>query len=572
MSAITRILKVPTKRRWTVLASTALALLVSRQAGAVGSWLPLTSTLGTNGGHMLLLSDATVMVQNGISERWFRLTPDKNGSYMNGTWSNMAPMSYSRDFYASVVLQDGRVLIAGGEHPTNGPQKTNSEVFNLVTNGWYPTGKNAGVTFSDSESVILPDGTVIAHPLLGTNSPSLVMHYFPSSDIWTFGATNTGSQGETTWVKLPDDSILTVNDKSQVSERYIPALDQWIKDANVPVNLFSNAETGPAFLLPDKRAFFLGASGKTALYTPTGDTNKGSWVIGPDIPDNRYADDAPGAMMVNGKVLCAAGALAPNGGSPPPMWFYEYDYSIGTTGAFYRASSPTNSSTGTSFFANSYQLYMLDLPDGTILFCDNGDKSGQLYVYQPDTPPLASGKPTIDSVSWNADGSLHLSGTLFNGITQGASFGDDAQQDSNYPLVRFTAGGGRVYYGRTYNWSSTSVRTGKRVVTTEAKVPEAVSDSPGTYSLQVVANGNASDPFAFVEPAVWVDFNYKGIMELGTYLNPYKTLSNGVSAVSKGGTIGFKAIVQPSISHETMTISKPMTLISVGGPATVGQK
>lgn len=572
MHRILRSLKASTIRRYLLLAVVTLSLIVCRQANAVGSWVPLANTLGTNGGHMMLLSDATVMVQNGTSERWFALTPDANGNYVNGTWSNLPSMTYSRDFYASVVLPDGRVLVAGGEHPNGGSQRTNSEIYNPdpAINHWSPAA-NAGVNFSDSESVVLPDGTVIVHPLLGSNSPSLVMHYFPDSDKWTFGATNTGLQGETTWVKLPDDSILTVNDKSLVSERYIPALDQWIKDANVPVNLFSNAETGPAFMLPDKRAFFLGASGKTALYTPTGDTNKGSWATGPDIPDNRYSDDAPAAMMVNGKVLCAAGALAPNGGSPPPMWFYEYDYSIGTTGAFYRVSSPTNTTIGSSFFSSSFKLYMLDLPDGTILFCANGDPSGQLYVYQPDPPPLKSGKPSIDSVSWNANGSLHLSGTLFNGITQGASFGDDAQQDSNYPLLRFTAGNGRVYYGRTYNWSSTSVMTGRRVVTTEAKIPKSVTDSPGTYSLQIVANGNASDPFGFVEP-VWVDFNYKGVLELGTFSNPYKALSNGVSAVSKGETIGFKSYVQPSISHETMTISKPMTLFSAGGPATVGQK
>jgi hypothetical protein len=544
-------------------------LLVSWQAGAVGSWKPLVNTLGTgiNGGHMLLLSDATVMVQNGTTPQWFRLTPDTNGGYVNGTWSNMAPMSYSRYLYASVVLQDGRVFIAGGEHPDNGPQKTNSEIYDPdpKINHWTPTA-NAGVTFSDSESVVLPDGTVIVHPFLATNEHQLVMHYYPTLDLWTFGATNTGRQGETTWVKLPDDSILTVNDNAQTSERYIPALDKWIKDASVPVNLFSNAETGPAFLLPDRRAFFLGASGHTALYTPSGTTNMGKWAAGPDIPDSRYADDAPGAMMVNGNILCAAGASAPNGGSPPPMWFYEYDYSIGTTGAFFSASSPTNSTPGSSFYAASTALNLLDLPDGTVLLASNVDPSGQLYVYQLDTPPLASGKPTIYSVSWNADGSLHLSGTLFNGTTQGASFGDDAQQDSNYPLVRFTAGGGRVYYGRTYNWSSTGVQTGGKIVTTECTVPVGA----GNYSLQVVANGNASDPVTFYQP-VWVDFNYHGSPQGGTYVNPFESMAQGVSAVSSGATIAFKANVQPSVSHETMTISKPMTLISVGGPATVGQ-
>jgi len=107
-------------------------------------------------------------------------------------------------------------------------------------------------------------------------------------------------------------------------------------------------------------------------------------------------------------------------------------------------------------------------------------------------------------------------------------------------------------------------------VTTEASLPASVYDAQATYSLVVIANGIASDPVTFYGP-VWVDFNYGGIFQFGTYSFPFAALSNGVAAVSSGGTIAFKANVQPSVSHETTTISKPMTLISVGGPATIGQ-
>ena len=137
-------------------------------------------------------------------------------------------------------------------------------------------------------------------------------------------------------------------------------------------------------------------------------------------------------------------------------------------------------------------------------------------------------------------------------------------------MVLFTDGSGKVHYGRTYDWSSTGVMTGARIVTTEARVPAAIADSAGIYSLQVVANGIASDPVSFHEP-VWVDFNYSGSPQLGTYPNPFPTLAQGVTAVPSGGIIAFKANVQPSVSHETKTISKPMTLIAVGGPATIGQ-
>lgn len=561
----------------------AWALMLSWQACAVGSWIPVTP-LGIDAGHMMLLSDATVMVQNGDGADWFRLTPGSTGGYTNGTWTKLASMSYPRNFYSCDLLTDGRVLVAGGEHPNGGPQLTNAEVFNPLDTSighWALTSDAGGVQFKDSESDILPDGTVLVNPVgKGTNLTHVTMIYNPGLDSWIIGPTNLHNDGEASWVKLPDDSILTIDNSRVTSERYIPSLNQWIKDANVTVNIYANFESGAALLLPDGRAFFLGASGKTALYTPTGDTNKGSWAIGPDIPDNRYADDAPAAMMSNGKILCAVGTNNPNGGSSATMFFYEYDYrgrttnadgTVNTNGAFFPTSSPTNSEAGASFHSNSYGLFFLDLPDGTILMSHAGDTNGQLYVYQPDGAPLDSGKPTIDSVSWNKDGSLHLTGKLFNGISEGSAFGDDAQEASNYPIVRFIGGLGKVHYGRTYNWSSTGVRTGNRIVTTEATLPTDNFDATGTYSLAVIANGIASDPVTFSGP-VWVDFNYKGIMELGTFANPYKTLSNGVSAVSKGGTIAFKGYVQPSISHETMTISKPMTLISAGGPATVGQK
>src|ERR1035438_9641530 len=105
--------------------------------------------------------------------------------------------------------------------------------------------------------------------------------------------------------------------------------------------------------------------------------------------------------------------------------------------------------------------------------------------------------PVIQGITQNPDGSLHLSGTLFNGISAGAAYGDDAQMDSNFPLVRFTDAGGTNIYGITHSWSSSSVMTGNKVVTTEAVEPPSVVNSPHNYTMQVVANGIASDPVDF---------------------------------------------------------------------------
>jgi len=48
-------------------------------------------------GTMMLLTDGSVMVQGySPGSNWMRLVPDSAGSYINGTWSALAPMSTPR--------------------------------------------------------------------------------------------------------------------------------------------------------------------------------------------------------------------------------------------------------------------------------------------------------------------------------------------------------------------------------------------------------------------------------------------------------------------------------------------
>jgi hypothetical protein len=322
--------------------------------------------------------------------------------------------------------------------------------------------------------------------------------------------------------------------------------------------------------LPNGNAIFIGGNGHTAIYVYASN----SWIQGPDIPNGQVSGDAPGAMMPNGKILLCVGPQLVDRVSrndwDTPVSFYEYDYSIGATGTFTHVLAPGNS----SYTLNSdieYPCRMLVLPSGNVLFTDGNQQLGStLYIYQMDSGALAVGQPAINKVQWNTDGSLHVTGTLFDGISEGAAYGDDQQMDTDFPLVRFTSGS-TVYYGRTYNWSSTSIQTGGQIMTTEVTVPPAVLDFPGNWSLQVVANGNASAAWNFYSP-VWVDFNYSGFpLQNGWEFFPWTTLPSGVSEIASsfpGGTIAIKS----STGHETVpyTISTPMTIISVNGPSKIG--
>jgi len=98
-----------------------------------------------------------------------------------------------------------------------------------------------------------------------------------------------------------------------------------------------------------------------------------------------------------------------------------------------------------------------------------------------------------------------------NGISAGAAYGDDAQMDSNFPLVRLTNSIGQVYYARTYGWTSTGVMISNQLVSTEFALPASLP--AGTYSLVAVANGIASDPVPFtipLTPPVITSFNFGG--------------------------------------------------------------
>ena len=101
---------------------------------APSQWTRTTNNPPVNIGTALLLTDGTVIAHeesdqsgNVATNKWYKLTPDINGSYINGTWSQIASMAanYGPLFFASAVLPDGRVIVEGGEYNQYGGGFTN---------------------------------------------------------------------------------------------------------------------------------------------------------------------------------------------------------------------------------------------------------------------------------------------------------------------------------------------------------------------------------------------------------------------------------------------------------------
>ena len=82
------------------------------------SWQSFTPFVPFSPTNCLLLTDGTVMCQSVHTPNWWKLTPDKFGDYVNGTWTRLAsmPADYGPTYFASAVLADGRVVVMGGEY------------------------------------------------------------------------------------------------------------------------------------------------------------------------------------------------------------------------------------------------------------------------------------------------------------------------------------------------------------------------------------------------------------------------------------------------------------------------
>ncbi|HLB86013.1 MAG TPA: hypothetical protein VJK29_00025 [Terriglobales bacterium] len=447
----------------------------------MGTWQPLSNQPPFNASTMLLLTDGTVMSQESGGKNWWRLTPDASGSYVTGTWSPLAPMRNTRLYYASAVLRDGRVFVAGGEYSDGGGELAAAEIFEPLFDYWTSVPPPPGWTaIGDAPCCVLPDGRL----LLGSIEDTRTAIFDPMLGTWTAGPNKDDSSSEETWTLLPDETVLSVECANHPrAEKYVAPAERWVSAAPLPVELVqsSSIEIGPAVLLPDGRVFAIGATGHTAIYTPpnVGD-QPGSWIIGPDFPRDGNANlmgakDAPAALLPNGNVLCVAGPSGEGGNFPGPTQFFEFD---GTT--LNPVANPPNSG-GPPFVGR-----MLLVPSGQVLFASGGP---DIEVYTPAGSPDAAWRPQItsSSVFLRAGQTYTLQGRQLNGLSQAVSYGDDASMATNYPLVRIRRSDGTVHYCRTFDHSTMGVATGTSTRSTNFKVPFGLT--PGLGELCVVANG-----------------------------------------------------------------------------------
>ncbi len=463
---------------------------------------------------MLLESDGTVLVHDepasGGTNVWYKLTPDSKGSYVDGTWSQIAsmPSDYDPLYFASAILPDGRMIVEGGEYLGGAAVWTNKgAIYDPVTNRWQKVAPPAGWTnIGDAESDVLSNGTfMLAQACQDCSSSNPIL----STDYAIFNATGRNwlalpgegkndPQDEEGWNLEPNGQLLTVDAwLTPTTELFTPNSLSWSFAGNTvksPVNT-PEVEIGPQVVMPGGNTFVVGAGTSSDSYpaactthtpAPTAlyDYAHSRWLNGPAIPTiggMQYdSTDGPGSILPDGNVLFDVGPCTYNA----PLAFYLYNAGTNTLSPVPDIANASNDA--------PYYTRMLALPNGQVLFNDGSNK---MLVYTAGGTPNPAWAPSITSISTTTltpGQKASLSGTQLAGLSQGAAYGDDVQDNTNFPLVRIkNKKSGVVTYARTSNWTTVSIAPGA-ASSTRFTVPSTTPD--GASTLVVVANGIASAP------------------------------------------------------------------------------
>jgi hypothetical protein len=508
-------------------------------------WQSLTNLPPFNPGAMFLLTDGTVMVQDlgassGGSPNWWRLTPDSTGSYIDGTWSQLAslPSSYPPHAYAAAVLPDGRLAIEGGEQLNRIPTGSNlGAIYDPTANAWTMVSPPNGGTgswayISDAPSVVLADGRWLLGDSGSWTTDDAILNATNLTWTTTGGAGKVIGNAEAGFTLLPNGKVLSVDAlppacTTRAAEMFDPATLAWSSAGMTPTPLVvcdpTGGEIGPQIMMYNGKVFVEGWTSATALY----DATTGAWTSGPNFPivaGQQYeGEDSGSALLPDGNVLVALNPALPDV-CQPPTHFFLFDGTSFT-------QVPDNAF---SSIPNGCNTYMLLLPTGQVLM---GGEPLQIFT-DPGAPNPADA-PVLTNVypgRLAAGVTYEISGLQLNGLSEGDAFGDDYQASTDYPLVQITNDGtGDVAYGRTSGMTNRSIAPGAPSCT-DFTLPNGIET--GASELRVIANGIASVPYPVTVGAGGSPTNLcpRYTLSLTTAGNGSGTVTSAVPGIACGPT------------------------------------
>jgi len=165
---------------------------------STGTWAPAGSmTQARTGASAALLQDGRILITGGQSADG----PSASAELVNhdGSFSAAARMHIARSNHISVVLHDGRVLVAGGT-TTGGRTTSSAEIYDPVSNVWSAATSMVEPRSGQTAS-LLEDGRVLVAGgetvgLLGPSVSASLEIFDPTTNVFVIaGVLSTARKG-----------------------------------------------------------------------------------------------------------------------------------------------------------------------------------------------------------------------------------------------------------------------------------------------------------------------------------------------------------------------------------------
>jgi hypothetical protein len=401
-------------------------------------------------------------------------------------------------------------------------------IYNANTDTWAPSGSKIYPTDSSDEEgwAVTTNGSILTYDLFkSVNTPGgFAELYNPTTGAWSSISPSDGTATGTIPVmssnalgfelgpvlRLQDGRMFVIGANQHTALYDLPS-NTWSAGPDIMGSLNGNAspfgaDDAPGAIMPNGHVIFAADSGPSG-FSSSGNITAGSniitaipstalmvpgWTVsGSGIPSGARISsvDSPSQVHINALATSTitTDTIKWGGLFNPPTQLFDFNPTTNTISALATPIPDGNLPT-----EPSYPTRMLVLPTGQMLFSDS---SSQLYVYTQDGGANPLLRPSVNAITYNNAGLFTLTGLRLNGQSAGASYGDDDQMDSNYPIIRLTDASGNVFYARTSNWSKAGSVDGAASETVNFTLNPGLT-TPGNYTLTVSGAGIASFPIA----------------------------------------------------------------------------